>query len=135
MDENVQGEQVPQEQADSKQNETAAEVTHSEVSKEAKNMATLCHILGLVGLLGPLIVWLMSKDKDRFIDEQGKEAVNYHISLIIYFFIAWPLCFVLVGFLLIPALIVLNIILVIMAAAKASDGIGFRYPIAIRFIK
>jgi len=135
MNNKVQAHQEPKERAGSEQYEAAAEVAHFEISQEAKNMATLCHILGLVGFLGPLIVWLMAKDKDRFIDEQGREAVNYHISLLIYFFIAWLLCFVLVGFLLIPALIVLNIVLVIMAAAKSSDGVGFRYPIAIRFIK
>lgn len=106
-----------------------------EVSKDAKNMATLCHILGLVGFPGPLLVWLLTKDRDKFIDDNGKEAVNYQLSMLIYFFAAWVLCLVLIGFFLIPALIVLNTILVILGAVKASDGQSYRYPIAIRFIK
>ena len=135
MDENVQGEQVPQEQAGSKQNETAAEVTHLEVSKEAKNMATLCHILGLVGFPGPLIVWLISKDKDRFIDEQGKEAVNFQISMLIYGVVAALLIFACIGTVLLPAVAIFDLIFLLIAAVKTNDGQHYRYPLTIRFVK
>ncbi len=104
----------------------------SEISKDAKNMAMLCHLLGLVGFLGPLVFWLIKKDKHKFIDEAGKEALNFQLSLLIYFAI---LCFTVVGTVLIPVLVVLNIIFVIVAAAKVGDGMSYRYPIAIRFIK
>ena len=112
-----------------------APAAQAEITKEARNMAMLCHLLGLVGFLGPLIVWLIMKDKHKFIDEQGKEAVNYHISLIIYYAVSWILCFIFIGIFLLLALGIMHIIFVIMAAVKASNGEPFRYPIAIRFLK
>ena len=109
--------------------------TAKEVSKESRNMAVLCHLLGLFGIIGPLIIWLLKKEEDWFVDDQGREAVNYHISLIIYYLVSWILCFVLIGFLLLFVLGILHLVFVIMAALKAGDGKLYRYPIAIRFIK
>ena len=43
-------------------------------SQDARNMAMLCHLLGLLtNFLGPLILWLIKKDSEPYIDEQGKE--------------------------------------------------------------
>ena len=47
-------------------------------------MALLCHLLGVVGFFGPLVIWLVERDKHRYVDEQGREAMNYQISLMIY---------------------------------------------------
>ena len=56
----------------------------TETSQDARNMAMLCHILGAVGFFGPLVIWLIERDKHRFVDEHGREAMNYQISLMIY---------------------------------------------------
>ena len=54
-----------------------------QVSKDARNMALLCHLLAIfTGFLGPLILWLLKKDDDSFIDEHGKEALNFQIALL-----------------------------------------------------
>ncbi|MFC1750008.1 DUF4870 domain-containing protein [Pseudomonadota bacterium] len=107
-----------------------------------KNCAMLIHlsafsgyIIPFGGLLGPLIIWLVKRSDHSFIDMHGKEAVNFRISLIIYFMIAFILCFVLIGFLFIFVLWLMDLILTIIAAIKASDGRSYRYPFSIRFIK
>jgi len=111
------------------------EVQQPETSKDARNMAMLCHLLGLVGFLAPLVIWLIEKDKHRFVDEHGRAAMNYQISIMIYYFVSWALCFVIIGFFLVAALTILHVIFVIVGAVKASKGKPWRYPIAITFLR
>lgn len=100
--------------------------------------------LGGVGILGPLIVWLVKKSEYPFVDDQGKEALNFHLNL----FIAWiilgvvgaPLAFLTFGIallLIIPlalALIGAAVILPIVAALKVNSGFAYRYPYIIRLV-
>jgi len=103
----------------------------------------LCHLSALLGLvlisfghiLGPLVVWLLKKNDDSFIDEQGKESLNFQISMTIYVVIAAILCVILVGFVLLGVLVIANVILVVVASIKASNGESYRYPFTIRLIK
>jgi len=113
--------------------ETGAEP--AEISKDARNMAMLCHLLGMVGFFAPLVIWLNEKDKHKFVNEHGQAAMNYQISIVIYYLASWMLCFIIVGFFMLIALVIMHIIFVIMGAVKASKGKPWRYPIAIRFIK
>ena len=103
-----------------------------EMSHEARNMAMLCHLLGLMGFFAPLVIWLIEKDKHRFVYEHGREAMNYQISLMIY---SAALCLVVIGVFLLPVLAVVHIVLSIIGAVKASRGRPWRYPIAIPFLK
>ena len=74
---------------------------------EMRNLGVLCHVLGLVWLLvGPLIFWQLMKDRHKFIDDCGKEAVNYGISMMIYYVVTGMLCIILIGF---PLLFILTI--------------------------
>ncbi len=112
--------------------------------KDVRNWAMLCHLIALAGFLipfvgnivGPLVVWLVKKEESEFIDENGKEAVNFQISLSIYS-LAASATFLLfcLGVVLVPAIVIAGVILVIVAAIKASDGKEVRYPLTIRFIK
>lgn len=113
------------------------------IDKEAYTWGMLCHLAALslfVGipfghLIGPLVVWLIKKDHYPFVDDQGKEALNFQISMTIYGIISGVLCLILIGFLLLIALLVLEIVLVIIATVNASKGELYRYPLTIRFIK
>ena len=86
-------------------------------------------------ILGPLVVWLAKREDDPFIDDQGKEALNFQITMFLAFVIAFFLCFVVVGFFLLPILIVMEIALPIVGAVKANNGEYFRYPLTMRLIK
>jgi uncharacterized Tic20 family protein len=69
------------------------------------------------------------------VDESGEEALNFQISMTIYFFLAALLVFVLIGFLLIFPLVIADIVLVIVAAVKTSSGEKFVYPLSIKFLR
>jgi len=70
-----------------------------------------------------------------FVDDQGKESLNFQISMAIYGIISGILCLVLIGFVLLIVLLVANVILIIIATVRASKGEVYRYPFTIRFIK
>jgi len=106
-------------------------------------MAMLCHLLSLIlllgfplgNILGPLIIWLLKRHEDPFIDFCGKESLNFQISMTIYMLISAVLVFILVGIVTMLGLMIANIVLTITAAIKASEGTHYKYPITIRFIK
>ena len=109
---------------------------------QARNLATLCHLGGLLLLLPPLIIWLLKKDDSPLIDDQGKEAVNFQISVLICLIAAWILSAILlfvtflpIGFLLVWAVFVINLVMVIIAAVKTSKGEKYRYPLSLRLVK
>ena len=106
-----------------------------EASKDARETAMLCHLLGIVGFIAPLVIWLNEKDKHKFVNEHGRAAMNYQISIIIYYAASWVLCFIIIGIFMLIALAIMHIIFVIMGAVKAINGKPWQYPIAIRFLK
>jgi uncharacterized Tic20 family protein len=114
-----------------------------ELTKDAKMWAMFCHLAGLArfapipfaGIIAPLIIWQIKKDEHPFVDYNGKEAVNFQISVAIYLLAAILLVFVVIGFLLVPVVVVFNIVFLIIAAVKANNGEHYEYPLSIRFIK
>jgi uncharacterized Tic20 family protein len=107
-----------------------------EVSKDAKTFAMLCHLLGIFAILvGALIVWLIKKNDDKFVDDQGKEALNWQITFIIGCFVGLITRFIGIGNIIIVALWICNLIFCIMGAVKANGGQLNRYPINLRLIK
>ena len=105
-------------------------------SNDDRNLAMLAHLLGIVsGFIGALIIWLIKKDQSAFIDEQGKEALNFQITVLIGFVGVWILMFVLIGMLLMPLLLIVNLVFCILAAVAVSKGQHYKYPFAIRLLK
>ena len=110
----------------------------SEVSQDDKTMAMIGHISGIIaGFIGPLVIWLINKDKadKSWLNGQAKEALNFQITIFIAYVVAGALTLVLIGALLIPVILIANLILCIMAGMKANEGVDYRYPFAIRLIK
>ena len=111
--------------------------------KPARNWAMLCHLTAFVAfigipfghIIGPLVVWLIRRDEYPFVDDQGKESLNFQISMTIYGIISLILCFIFVGYILLLALAIADLVLVILATVSASNGNAYRYPLTIRFIK
>ena len=122
---------------DETQDSTTAEpAAGGSPSKEARTMAMLAHLLGIVtSFLGPLIIWLIKKDEDAFINDQGKEALNFQITIAIAMIVSGALMFICIGFFTALAVAVANLILCIMAGLKANEGISYRYPMTLRLIK
>jgi uncharacterized Tic20 family protein len=107
-------------------------------SQEDKTLAMLTHLSGiLLGFIVPLVMWLINKDKTdkSFLNDQAKEALNFQISLLIVYVIGMILTVILIGALINLVAWIICIILSIMAALKANEGVAYRYPFAIRLIK
>jgi len=140
--ENAGGSQDEQ-KADAQQPEAVrpAEVSE-EISKDARMWAMFCHLAGLAGciiplvgnIVAPLIFWQIKKDDYPFVNEQGKEAVNFQISMTIYALISAALTFVCVGFFLLAAVVIVDLVFLLIAAVKANNGQSYRYPLTIRFV-
>ena len=110
----------------------------SDVPQDQKTMGMLAHVLGIFFcFVGPLVIWLMNKDKPdaAFVNDQAKEAVNFQITLAIGYLVSGVLMIILIGVFLYMALVLVNVILGIMAALKANEGVEYRYPFALRLIK
>lgn len=123
--------------------------------EDERLLATLIHlcgllwVLGIPGIVGVLLIWLLKRDQSAFVDHHGKEATNFQISLLVYgvaiagvAVIGFVLTIVLVGFLLfIPAilasvgLVILQVVTAILGAIEANRGGYYRYPLTIRFIR
>ncbi len=119
-----------------------------EIDKDARLWAMICHLSALAGLVvpvvgcivGPLVIWQIKKDEFPFVDEQGKEAVNFQISMLLYAFAGSVACLITcVGAVLVPVVLgvvsIFDFIFMLIAAVKANDGYHYRYPLTIRFIK
>ena len=122
---------------------TEATTPTDTLSRDARKWAMLCHLVALVGLLGngigfllgPLAVWLIKKEDDPFIDEQGKEAVNFQLTMLIAALASALLVLIVIGIVLLVVVGLLMTILPIIAAIQANEGTHYRYPLSIRFIK
>lgn len=111
-------------------------------SKQEKMWAMIAHLSAFVGfiiplgnVLGPLIIWLIKSEEGPFVEQQGKEALNFGISVTLYALISYILVFVLIGFLLLLGLVIFWVVVVIIASIRTNEGRGYRYPLTIRFIK
>lgn len=114
-----------------------------QVSKEEQNWAMGCHLAALSGFLvpfgniiGPLVVWLIKRAEMPMVDRHGKEALNFQITVVIAFLVCIPLCFILIGFVLMAVVGIGALVLTIMAAVKVSNGeYEYRYPFTLRLLK
>jgi uncharacterized Tic20 family protein len=120
-----------------------------EIGKDARTWAMFCHLAGLAGLspilpvigstVAPFVIWQMKKDEFPFVDEQGRRAVNFQLSMLLYGAIGGVVC--LVTCLKVLMLVVLcvvglvDLIFVLIAAVRANHGQHYRCPLAIRFFK
>ncbi len=105
-------------------------------------MALFTHLSALAGIvipfgniIGPLVMWLIGKDTQPFVDDQGKEALNFNITVTLASIVCFILMFIIIGYFLGAILFVAWFIFVIIAAVKANEGIAYRYPLTLRLIK
>jgi uncharacterized protein len=86
-------------------------------------------------VLGPLVVWLIKRDQSEFVSDQGKEALNFNISVMIAGVICGILIFVAIGILLSAALFIYWFCVTIIAGIKAGEGVRYRHRFTLRLVK
>jgi uncharacterized Tic20 family protein len=100
------------------------------------HLSALVQLLTIPTIVGPLVVWLIKKNEMPFVDDQGKEALNFHITVWIAALVLTPtICLAGIGIILLMALGVVALVFAIIAAMKANEGIRYRYPLTLRLIK
>lgn len=119
-------------------NSFASEPSPAELTDEQKLFALAAYLVPLVtssGFIAPLIIWLLKKDQDDYVEYHAKESLNLQITILIYALIAWVTIFLMIGMLLLPAVIIAYLVFAIIASVKAYQGEKYRVPICIRFVK
>ncbi len=109
---------------------------------QERSWGMFCHLAALAGfvipfgnVIGPLIIWLIKKDESPYVDQQGKESLNFQISVTLYCIIAAILIIVVIGIFLLIAIGIGTLVLIIVGAIKANNREDFAYPLTIRFIQ
>jgi len=112
------------------------------ISPESRQWGMFAHLAALAGfvipfgnLIGPLIIWQVKKDEMPFVNDQGKESLNFQITVTIAAIVCVVLMVVLIGALLLPLVGLAALVFVVIAAVKANQGEAYRYPVTLRLIK
>jgi hypothetical protein len=113
-----------------------------ELSESERNWAMLCHLSAFAGyffpfggIIGPLICWLTRKDESQWVDQNGKQSMNFQLSILLYMVLAIPLIIIIIGIPILIFLGFLEVICIIIASVKASKGEEFKYPVTIPFLQ
>jgi uncharacterized Tic20 family protein len=88
-----------------------------------------------VGFILPLVIYLAMKNESEYVALNAKEALNFHISILIYCLCCIPLVFILIGVPLLFGIGIASIVLAIIGAIKASDGGCYHYPLTLRLVR
>ncbi len=117
--------------------------TNPQAAKDEQNWAMICHLSALAGfiipfgnVIGPLVVWQMKKDTMPLVDQHGKEALNFQITVAIAAIISMVLMLVIIGIFLLMVVALGGLVMTIIAGVKVANGeLNYKYPFALRLIK
>lgn len=132
----------------------APSMSSSGISAEERQWAMFAHLSALVGgiltagwagslgcFIGPLVIWMVKRDTMPFVNDQGKEALNFNITIGGIFLALLLLSIVTLGIgliIAIPLMIIIGLawlVFTIIAGIKANEGVAYRYPFTLRLIK
>jgi uncharacterized Tic20 family protein len=124
-------------------NETTPAAASSTPTQDERTWGLIAHLSAFAGffapvvgnVVGPLVVWLVKRDISAFVEVEAKEALNFNITVAIGYCICALFIVVFIGFLLGGALFVYWLVMTILAAVKAGEGVPYRYPFALRLVK
>jgi len=123
---------------------TERSVIRQNEDKKIRIWGMLCHLTALLGVIGipfgniagPLIIWLLKRNTSPFVDEQGRESLNFQLSMTLYALIAALMIYYLkIGIFPLFIIASINFILVIIASLRSFSGDTYIYPLKIQFIK
>ena len=106
------------------------------VPSDSKGWAAAAQLIPLIGLsfVAPLVIWLIKRDEDAYVEYWSREALNFQISLLIYALIGAVTIIIIVGIFILIAVAIGGLVLMIIAGVKAASGEFWRYPLTIRFV-
>lgn len=106
------------------------------VSSESKGWAAAAQLIPLIGLsfIAPLVIWLIKRDEDPYVEYWSREALNFQLSLLIWIIVGIVTIIIVVGIFILIAVGIGALVLAIVAGIKAASGDLWRYPLTIRFV-
>ncbi len=112
------------------------------LTESERNWAMFCHLSALAGfffpfggIIGPLVCWLSKRDESVWVYTNGRDSLNFQLSMLLYIVLAIPLIFIIIGIPIVAFLGTLKVICIIIASVRASKGESFKYPLVIPFIQ
>jgi uncharacterized protein len=97
--------------------------------------ALLAHLsIFVLSIIGPILILAVFGKRSAFVADQSKEALNFHITVVIAGIVSFLLCFVLIGFVLLPIVIIGSMVLGVIGGLQANQGIAYRYPATLRLV-
>jgi len=117
-----------------------------DVASDSRGWATAAHLIPLFGFgfIAPLIIWLIKRDEDAFVEDQSREALNFQVSLLLYGLGVMVLMllsltriwlFPALGIVGLIALGIFALVFAIIAGVKSASGVAYRYPLIVHFVK
>lgn len=106
------------------------------VLSDSRGWVAAAQLIPLIGLsfVAPLVIWLIKRDEDAYVEYWSREALNFQISLLIYALIGIITIIIIVGIVILIAVAIGGLVLMIIAGVKAASGELWRYPLTIRFV-
>ncbi|HTY50491.1 MAG TPA: DUF4870 domain-containing protein [Steroidobacteraceae bacterium] len=112
------------------------------LTDQERSWGMLAHLSALAGIvfpvlgavLGPLIVWLARREHSAFVNDQGREALNFNISVLLAGVVCGLLTWVFIGFLLGLLLFIYWLVMTIVAGVKAGEGVAYRHAYTLRLV-
>lgn len=110
--------------------------------REERQWAMLCHVSAMLmyvtaigGLVAPFVIWLLKREEMPFVADQGKETINFQITILLALALSVVLMLVFVGVVIFWALLAFHFVVTLVAAVKVTEGVAYRYPFCWRVIK
>ena len=132
---------APEFEVQDQENVEELELTVTKTEKEERTWAMVTHLsafggylVGGFSFLPPLVIWLIKKDDSKFLDHQGREAVNFQLTMFLASVVSALLIMVAIGIILLPIVVIYALVYTIIAGIKANEGVWYRYPFSIKFI-
>jgi len=105
------------------------------VPSDSRGWAAAAHLgTFLVGFIAPLVIWLIKRDEDAFVEYHARESLNFQFSLMIYMLVSFLAILILIGIVMIAVVGIFAFVVIIIAGVRAAGGEFYRYPLSIRFI-
>jgi uncharacterized Tic20 family protein len=121
----------------------AASVSGASPTQDERTWGMIAHLSAFAvfvfplggNILAPLIIWLTRRNTSAYVEMEAREALNFNISVALGWIVCGLLVFALIGIPLGAALFLYWLVMAIVAAVKASEGVGYRYPFSLRLVK
>ncbi len=106
------------------------------VPSDSRGWAAAAQLIPIIGLgfIAPLVIWLIKRDEDAFVEYWAREALNFQLTLLIWIIIGIVTLLIIVGIFILIAVGIGALVLAIIAGVKAANGEFWRYPLTIRFV-